>query len=198
VTEPRRPFQLDARPRPPALEVHTAIFQWALQLLAEKGLLPGKTVAIDSTYLEANAAMKSIVRRDTGEDWNEYLRRLMKEREGVENPTDEELRRFDRTTEGQAGVERGVGLEDRPGQPHCEDEERRTHLAYKAEHVIDPETEVVLAASIRPADHADVDTMVDSVIEAQVNLDEVGIDVEIEEAVADKGYHATDNDRVGR
>ena len=59
--------------------------------------MPGKTAAIDSTFLEANAAMKSIVRRDTGEDWNEYLRRLMKEREGVENPTDEELRRFDRT-----------------------------------------------------------------------------------------------------
>jgi len=67
-----------------------------------------------------------------------------------------------------------------------------THLAYKAEHVIDPETEVVLAASIRPADHADVDTMVDSVIEARVNLDEAGIEVEIKEAVADKGYHATD------
>lgn len=77
------------------LEAHAAVFQWVLALAAEKKLLPGKTVAVDATTLEADAAMKSIVRRDTGEDWNEYLRRLMKEREGVENPTDEELRRFD-------------------------------------------------------------------------------------------------------
>ena len=60
-----------------SLEVHAIVFQWVLKLAAEKGLLPGKTVAVDSTTLEANAAMKSIVRRDTGEDWNEYLRRLL-------------------------------------------------------------------------------------------------------------------------
>ena len=78
------------------LEVHTAVFQWVLALAAEKKMLPGKTVAVDATTLEADAAMQSIVRRDTGEDWNEYLRRLMKEREGVENPTEEELRRFDK------------------------------------------------------------------------------------------------------
>ena len=59
------------------LEVHAAVFQWVLALAAEKGLLPGKTVAVDATTLEADAAMKSIVRRDTGEDWNEYLRRLL-------------------------------------------------------------------------------------------------------------------------
>jgi transposase len=78
------------------LEVHTAVFQWVLALAAKKKLLPGKTVAVDSTTLEADAAMKSIIRRDTGEDWKAYLRRLMKEQQGVENPTDEELRRFDR------------------------------------------------------------------------------------------------------
>src|ERR1035437_1064613 len=78
------------------LEVHTAVFQAVLKLAAEKKLIQGKTVAVDSTTLEANAAMKSIVRRDSGEDWKEYLRRLLQEQEGVENPTDEELRRFDR------------------------------------------------------------------------------------------------------
>jgi hypothetical protein len=67
-----------------------------LKLAAEKGLVKGKTVAVDSTTLEANAAMKSIVRRDTGEDWNDYLRRLLQEQGGAENPTAEELRRFDR------------------------------------------------------------------------------------------------------
>ncbi|MHB1038466.1 MAG: transposase, partial [Pirellulales bacterium] len=78
------------------LEVHNSVFQWVLKVASEKGLLRGKTVAVDATTLEANAAMKTIVRRDTGEDWNDYLRRLMQEQEGAENPTDEELRRFDR------------------------------------------------------------------------------------------------------
>jgi transposase len=174
------------------LEVHTAVFQWALRLVAEKGLMPGKTAAIDSTFLEANAAMKSIVRRDTGEDWNEYLRRLMKEREGVEDPADEDLRRFDRTRKDKrVSNEEWVSKTD-PDSRIAKMKNGETHLAYKAEHVIDLESEVVLAASIRPANHADVDTLVDSVIEARVNLNEAGIEVEIEEAVADKGYHATD------
>jgi transposase len=174
------------------LEVHTIVFQLVLTLAAEKGLVRGKTVAVDSTTLEANAAMKSIVRRDTGEDWNEYLRRLLQEREGVENPTDEELRRFDRQRK-----DKRVSNEEWLS-PTDEDsrigkmKDGRTHLLYKAEHVVDLETEVVLAAPLYHGDEADVDTMVDSVIDAQTNLSEAGIDVEIEEAVGDKGYHATD------
>jgi len=174
------------------LEVHTTIFQLVLQLVADKGLLKGKTVAVDSTTLEANAAMKSIVRRDTGEDWNDYLRRLLQEEQGIENPTDEELRRFDRQRKNKrVSNDEWMSATD-PESRIAKMKDGRTHLAYKAEHVVDLQTEVVLAASIRPADEADVDTMVDSVIEAQTNLSEAGIDVEIEEAVADKGYHATD------
>jgi transposase len=174
------------------LEVHTAVFQLVLKLTVEKGLLQGKTVAVDSTTLEANAAMKSIVRRDTGEDWNDYLRRLLHEREGVENPTDAELRRFDRqrkdkrvsNTEWMSPTDE----DSRIGKM----KDGRTHLLYKAEHVIDLKSEVVLAAPIYHGDEADVDTMIDSVMDAQTNLSEAGIDVEIEEAAADKGYHATD------
>jgi len=174
------------------LEVHAAIFQLVLQLVVDKGLLQGKTVAVDSTTLEANAAMKSIVRRDTGEDWNEYLRRLLKEQQGVENPTDEELRRFDRQRKDKrVSNEEWMSSTD-PDSRITKMKDGRTHLAYKAEHVVDLKTEVVWAASIRPANEADVDTMVDSVMEARTNLSEAGIDVEIEEAVADKGYHATD------
>ena len=92
------------------LEAHDEVFQWVLKLAEEKGLIRGKTVAVDATTLEANAAMKTIVRRDTGEDWNDYLRRLLQEQEGVENPTEEELRRFDKKAQGQAGVERGVDV----------------------------------------------------------------------------------------
>ncbi len=174
------------------LEVHAAVFEWALRLVAEKGLLPGKTAAIDSTFLEANAAMKSIVRRDTGEDWNDYLRRLLKEQQGVENPTDDELRRFDRTRKDKrVSNEEWVSKTD-PDSRIAKMKNGETHLAYKAEHVIDLDTEVVLAASIYPADYSDVDTMVDSVVDARVHLTEAGVDVEIKEAAADKGYHATD------
>jgi len=174
------------------LEIHTTVFQLVLKLAAEKGLIKGKTVAVDSSTLEANAAMKSIVRRDTGEDWNEYLRRLLKEQEGVENPTDEELRRFDRKRK-----DKRVSNEEwmSPTDPESrigKMKDGRTHLLYKAEHVVDLGSEVVLAAPVYHGDEADVDTMVDSVMDAQTNLSEAGIDVEIEEAAADKGYHATD------
>lgn len=174
------------------LETHAAVFQWVLALAVEKKLLPGKTVAVDATTLEADAAMKSIVRRDTGEDWNEYLRRLMKEREGVENPTDEELRRFDKQRKDKrVSNDEWVSATD-PDSRIAKMKDGTTHLAYKAEHVVDLKTELVLAASIRHADEGDADTMVDSVMEAQTNLSEAGIEVEITEAVADKGYHATD------
>ena len=174
------------------LEVHTAIFQMVLKLAAEKGLLNGKTVAVDSTTLEANAAMKTIVRRDTGEDWNMYLRRLLLEREGVENPTDEELRRFDRQRKDKrVSNEEWMSPTD-PDSRIAKMKDGRTHLAYKAEHVIDLKTELVLAVPIYHADVGDADTLVDSVMEAQLNLSEAGLDVEIEEVAADKGYHATD------
>ena len=75
--------------------VFAKVFLFVLGLLDQKGLLRGKTLGIDATTLEANAAMKSIVRKDTGADWQEYLRQLAKA-EGLENPTDEDLRRLDR------------------------------------------------------------------------------------------------------
>jgi transposase len=174
------------------LEVHAAVFQLVLKLAAVKGLLDGKTVAVDSTTLEANAAMKTIVRRDTGEDWNEYLRRLLQEQEGVENPTDEELRRFDRQRKDKrVSNEEWMSSTDADSRI-AKMKDGRTHLAYKAEHVIDLKTELVLAVPIYHADVGDTDTLVDSVMEAQTNLSEAGLDVEIEEAVGDKGYHATD------
>jgi transposase len=174
------------------LEVHTAVFQWVLTLAVEKRLVPGKTVAVDATTLEADAAMKSIVRRDTGEDWKEYLRRLLQEQQGVENPTDEELRRFDKQRKDKRVSNEEWVSETDADSRIAKMKDGTTHLAYKAEHVVDLKTELVLAASIRHADEGDADTMVDSVLEAQMNLSEAGVDVKIEEAVADKGYHATD------
>ena len=175
------------------LEVHTAVFRFVLKMAAERGLLRGKTVAVDATTLEANAAMKSIVRRDTGEDWKAYLKRLMQE-EGLidedDEPTDEQLRRFDKKRKNKkVSNEQWVSPSD-PGARIEKMKDGRTHLAYKAEHVVDLETELILDAEIYEADHADTDTLMDSVMEAQTHLSEAGREERIEETVADKGYHA--------
>jgi transposase len=153
----------------------------------EKKLLRGKTVAVDATTLEANAAMKAIVRKDTGEDWKEYLKRLAAE-EGIEDPTDEDLRRFDKNrpkkvpnTEWESPVDRDSRITTM--------KDGRTHLAYKAEHAVDLESDFVLSATIHTADQADSATLVDSVLRAQINLVLAGSEQEVEEAVADKGYH---------
>lgn len=174
------------------LEAHTSVFQWVLALAAEKKLLPGKTVAVDSTTLEADAAMKSIIRRDTGEDWKAYLRRLMKEEQGVENPTDEELRRFDQQRKDKRVPNDEWMSKTDPDSRIAKMKDGRTHLAYKAEHVVDLDSELILAAPIYHADAGDGDTMVDSIVEARVNLSEAGVDAEIEEAVADKAYNSVD------
>lgn len=174
-------------------EVFQEVFQFVLSIAAEKKLIAGKTVGVDSTLLEADAAMKSIVRRDTGEDWKEYIARLMREEGAIEaahEPTDEEIRRFDKARKSKkVSNEEWVSQTD-PDSRIAKMKDGRTHLAYKAEHVVDLKSDLLLAAEIRPATDADTDTLVDSVLQAQINLDAAGSDVQIEEAAADKGYHA--------
>lgn len=183
------------------LEVHEDVFRFLLQIAADKKLLKGKTVAVDSTTLEANAAMKSIVRKDTGEDWQEYVKRLAQE-EGIENPTAEELRRFDKQRKDKKVPNAEWESASDPDSRITKMKDGTTHLAYKAEHVVDVQTDFVLAATVHGGDAADTATLVDSVLEAQINLDAVhGVvrqeegdeakasPVAIEEVVADKGYH---------
>jgi transposase len=177
------------------LEVHAAVFQWILGLTSTKKLLQGKTVAVDSTTLEADAAMKSIVRRDTGEDWKEYLTRLMKE-QGVldedDTPSDEDLRRFDKQRKDKkTSNEEWVSETDHDARI-AKMKDGTTHLAYKAEHVVDLQSEVILAAEIYHADQADTQTLEDSLQQAQTNLIEAGSEVEIRNAAADKGYHSAE------
>jgi transposase len=169
------------------LDVHERVFIHVLAIAQQKKLLRGKTVAVDATTLEANAAMRSITRRDTGEDYKTYLRRLLAE-QGVEDPTDEDLRRFDRGRPKKGSNEEWQSPAD-PDSRIAKMKDRRTHLAYKAEHVVDLDSEFVLAAPVYTADQPDPATLVDSVLAAQVNLVLAGSDQEIEEAVADKGYH---------
>jgi hypothetical protein len=172
------------------LGVHEHVFAFVLRVAQDKKLLRGKTVAIDATTLEANAAMKAIVRKETGEDWKEYLKRLAAE-EGIENPTDEELRRFDKNRPKKVSNKEWESPTD-PDSRIAKMKDGRTHLAYKAEHAVDLESEFVLAATIHTADQADPATLVDSVLGAQINLVLAGRDQEVEEAVADKGYHKSE------
>jgi Transposase DDE domain. len=161
-------------------------FVFVLKIAADKKLLKGKTVGVDSTTLEANAAMKSIECKDTGEDYQEYLRRLANDA-GIEDPSDEDLRRFDKNRPTRRSATRN-GNRRATGQPHRQDERWDDASGYKAEHVVDLGSDLVLSATITPANQSDAETLIDSVAQAQ-NLDAAGSEATIEEAVADKGYH---------
>ena len=172
-------------------KVHEAVFQRVLAIADRKGLVQGKTVAVDSTTLEANAAMKSIVRRDTGDDYQAYLKKLAAEA-GIEEPTAEDLRKFDKKRPNKKlSNDEWVSKTDEESRI-TRMKDGTTHLAYKAEHVIDLESEFILAATVHGGDAADTATICDSVLEAQVNLVKAESDVEIREVVADKGYHAAE------
>ncbi len=168
-------------------EIFEAVFRFVLACAQEHGLLKGKTVAVDATFLEANAAMKSIVRRDTGESWGEYIKRLAEE-EGVEDPSDDDARRLDRKRKKTVSNEEWVSKTD-PDSRIAKMKDGRTHLAYKAEHVVDLDTDLVVAASIYRADHSDYDSAAVTLDDANEHLAAVDEDLAIEEAVLDKGYH---------
>jgi transposase len=168
-------------------DVHERVFVFVLKLAEERGLLAGRTVAVDSTLLEANAAMRAIVRKDTGEGYRDYLKRLAAEA-GVAEPTAEDLRRFDRGRKKKGSNKEWESPAD-PDSRIARMKDGRTHLAYKAEHVVDLDSEFVLAAEVYPADRPDPATLVESVLAAQVNVVLAGSTQEIEEAAADKGYH---------
>src|SRR3954447_13201232 len=187
----------NTRRRLPA-EVFEEVFQFVLSIAALKGLLAGKAVGVDSTTLEANAAMKRIVRKDTGEDWRAYVVRLMREEGLVEadrEPTDEEVRRYDKGRKDKRVSNDEWQSSTDPAGRVAKMKDGRTHPAYKAEHVVDLANELVLAAEIYPANRADTDTLLDSVMQAELNVDaaneRAGLGGErIEEVAADKGYHA--------
>jgi transposase len=169
------------------LELHEEVFAFVLRILVERGLYKGKTLAVDATMLEANAAMKSIVRRDSGEGWKQYIKRLAQEA-GIENPSEEDARRLDRKRKKRVSNKDWESKSDSESRI-AKMKDGRTHLAYKAEHVIDLESEVVVAATIHPADRSDGETLLQSVSQAQENVARAGSEDFAAEVVADKGYH---------
>src|SRR6266704_5664350 len=184
------------------VETHQAVFRWVLEWLAEKGLLKGKTVGIDATTLEANAALRSIVRRETGEDYQEFLRRLAQE-SGIATPTREQLAKLDRKRAHKGSNEDWVNPHD-PEAGITKLKDGRTHLAYKAEHAVDLETGAVVAVTVATGDAGDTATILETLPQAGEHIAEVACTTNNEEvgervhpqgpveAVADKGYHSND------
>jgi transposase len=143
------------------VETHRAVFTWVQQRLVEVGLLKGKTVAIDATTLEANAAMRSIVRRDTEETYQEFLTRLA-QASGIETPTREDLARLDRTRKKKTSNKDWTNPHD-PDAKVTKMKDGRTRLAHKAVHAVDLETGAIVAVTVQGADEGDTTTMVDTV-----------------------------------
>jgi transposase len=187
----------NTRERPPA-EVFEEAFRFVLSIAAMKGLLAGEAVGVDSTTLEADAAMKSIVRKDTGEGRRAYVVRPMREEGAIEpdqEPTDEEVRRCDKGRKDKRVPDDEWRSSTDPASRIAKMKDGRTHLAYKAEHVVDLETELVLAAEVHPANRGDPDTLLDSLMQAELNMDAANeragrVGERIEEVAADKGYDA--------
>jgi transposase len=176
------------------------VFQFILKVLANHGLVEGKTVGVDSTTLEANAAMRSIVRRDTGEGYQQFLERLAKE-SGVETPTREDLAKLDRKRKNKASNDDWQSPDD-PDAKITKMKDGTTHLAHKAEHAVDLGEKghgAVLAVSVCDAAAGDTATLTDTLVAATENLRALADDQRVSdqvserwmsEAVLDKGYHS--------
>src|SRR3954471_2408312 len=169
------------------LETHKAVFKWVLKILIEEGLVEGRTVSIDATTLEANAALKAIVRRDSGQEYNEYLKELARAA-GIENPTREQLARLDRKRKKKGSNEEWKSPAD-PDARITKMKDGRTHLAHKAEHAVDLSSGALLAVTLQPGSEGDTSTIQKTLEEAQAVACEIN-QAGVEEVVADKGYHS--------
>jgi len=179
------------------LETHRDVFQWVLKVLADHDLISGKTVGYDATTLEANAAMRSIVRKDTQQNYQEFLTDLAKA-SGIETPTREDLAKLDRTRKNKASNDDWENPHD-PDAKIAKMKDGSTHLAHKAEHAVDMDSGAVLAVTLQGANLGDTTTIMETVIAATENLRSVADDPRTQqkldenwmsEAVTDKGYHS--------
>ena len=169
------------------LATHQAVFRWVLKVLQQEGLLVGQTISIDATTLEANAAMRSIVRRDTGQKYDAYIRTLA-QAAGLTEPTREQLARVDRKRQKKTSNEDWEHPQD-PDARVTKMKDGRTHLAHKAEHAVDLETGAIVAVTLQPADTGDTTTIRRTVTATQRALRGLG-ERPAAEIIADKGYHS--------
>src|SRR6266571_5275839 len=180
------------------VETHGEEFTWVLGVLAEKGLLKGETLGIDATTLEANAALRTIVGRDTGEGYQEFLKRLAQE-SGIKTPTREQLARLDRKRAHKGSNEEWEHPHD-PDARITKMKDGRTHLAHKVEQAVDVETGAVVAVTVQAADQGDTQTVQETLCEAGEQVATVAGEAKSEgvnpegpqEVVLDKGYHSSE------
>ncbi len=170
------------------VETHRAVFTWVQERLVEKGLLKGRTVAIDATTLEANAAMRSIVRRDTGESYQEFLTRLAAA-SGINTPTREALARLDRRRKKRTSNKDWENPSD-PDAKITKMKDGRTHPAHKAEHAIDLDTGALVAVTLQGADVGDTTSLIETAVMAAEQLEAAAAPTALVELVADRGYHS--------
>ncbi len=185
------------------VETHREVFQWVLKVLAKSDLLQGKTIGIDATTLEANAALRSIVRRDTDQPYEEFLQDLAKA-SGIESPTREDLAKIDRKRPKKGSNQDWYNPND-PDAKITKMKDGRTHLAHKAEHAVDLETGAIVAVTLQGADQGDTTTIQATLSETEKNLAQVQEDPQakeglhpqmMKEVVADKGYHSKETVRT--
>jgi len=181
------------------LETHGRVFTWMLEVLTRHGLIDGKTIGIDGTTLEANAAMRSIVRRDTGESYTDFLTKLATA-SGIETPTREDLAKLDRNRDKKGSNEEWEYPDD-PDAKITKMKDGRTHLAHKAEHAVDMETGAVLALTLQDANAGDTTTIQQTLVAVAEQMEKLTETTEtaaqiaedwLAELVTDKGYHSNE------
>jgi len=176
------------------LEVHEAIFAWVLQRLTDHGLIKGGRIGVDASSMEANAALRAIVRRETGEGYREMLKHLAAE-SGIATPTADDLIQLDRNRQGKRLSNQDWASPTDPEAKIAKLKDGRTRLAYKPEHAVDLDSGAIVAAEIHPADQGDTTTLPATLKAAEANLaavDAAPTPEDPAELVADKGYHCRD------
>ena len=175
-------------------EAHEKIFDWVLKLIAERGLVKGERIGVDGSTMEANAALRTILRRDNGESYRQMLTRMAKD-SGIETPSAEDLARLDRKRKGKKLSNEDWRSPIDPDARIARMKDGTTHLAYKPEHAVDLDTGAIVAAPIHPADEGDVATLSTTLKAAAENLAEIDLAPTRENPcalIADKGYHSRD------
>jgi len=179
------------------LETHHQVFVFVLKLLAEHDLIDGKTIGFDATTLEANAALRSIVRRDTGESYQQFLTKIA-QASGIETPTRQDLAKLDRHRKNKGSNQDWQHPHD-PDARITKMKDGRTHLAHKAEHAVDMQSGAIVGVTLQGADQGDTTTMMQTIVQTTANLRELADDPGTQEkinqdwmseGVADKGYHS--------
>jgi transposase len=174
------------------LEVHDAVFGLVLGLLAARGLVQGRRVGVDASTLEANAAMRAIVRRTDGSGWQAMLGELART-SGLATPSADQLRQFDRTRPNKRVSNADWVSPVDPEARITRLKDGRTRLAYKPEHAVDLDSGAILAAAVHPGDAGDTRTLETTLEAAASNLETLELAPAREapaEVVADKGYHS--------